>query len=87
VGSRRRNINANRQVAIKMNHINEPRKRQHRQAELLKCKRRPQGEDWTTASILSSVGGVCVGDMSGSGVRINWEICAAGCKTNWGNKS
>ncbi len=69
-----------------MNHNDEPRKgRTDMPSSLGVSEGRWEGA--LIASASSSVGGVCVGDMSRSDVRVNWESCLIGSNSNLEYKS
>ena len=86
MGSRRGKLNTNRQVVMKMNHINEHREKLTDMPNLCSVGEGRRGRA-LIASALPSVGGVCVGDMSRSGIRVSWETCLIGRKVNRGYKS
>ena len=86
MGSRRGEINTNRQVVMKMNHINEPREKSTDMPSFLIVSEGRRGRD-LIANALPSVGGVCVGDMSGGDDRVSWETCLIERKPNRRHKS
>jgi len=69
-----------------MNHNNEPRKG-GTDMPSLSCVGEGRREWALIASAHSSVGGVCVGDMSGGDDRVSWETCLIERKPNRRHKS
>ena len=72
-------MESNRQVVIKMNHINEPRKTNSRLPNLSRIgEGRRVGTRINRRGFRQWTGGVCVDDMLGSDVWVNGETCHGG---------